>query len=68
MLGNANASTKHLFKNRLEVKATPAFFFFRDGQLVSSHTGASKQKLETSLIMNLKPEERPPEGPIHLQL
>jgi len=47
--GNANSSTKRLFVERLEAKATPAFFFFREKKLIHSHTGKDKAKLEGHL-------------------
>ncbi|CAD7703082.1 unnamed protein product [Ostreobium quekettii] len=67
VLGNLNASTKSLMRDRLGVAATPAFYFFRNGEVVDSHTGASRQKMETGVIKNLKPEEHPAEGPVLFQ-
>ena len=31
----------------LKARATPAFFFYRNGELLHSHAGANKTKLET---------------------
>eukprot|EP01024_Parvocaulis_polyphysoides_P061484 TRINITY_DN6811_c0_g5_i1.p1 TRINITY_DN6811_c0_g5~~TRINITY_DN6811_c0_g5_i1.p1 ORF type:complete len:409 (+),score=55.72 TRINITY_DN6811_c0_g5_i1:62-1288(+) len=58
--GNANDDTKNLFKNRLKVRASPSFFFIRNGEIVSSHTGANKTKLETNLRKALNKEELVP--------
>lgn len=44
--GNANSSTKHLFIQRLKAEATPAFFFFKNKELIHSHTGKDKEKFE----------------------
>jgi len=45
--GNENEHTKHLFKERLQARATPAFFFWQNGEMVHTHTGARAAKLET---------------------
>ena len=48
--GNENNSTVALCRDRLKVKKTPTFYFFRRGELVFSWTGANadtfKQNLE----------------------
>eukprot|EP01023_Acetabularia_acetabulum_P044590 TRINITY_DN4480_c2_g2_i1.p1 TRINITY_DN4480_c2_g2~~TRINITY_DN4480_c2_g2_i1.p1 ORF type:complete len:313 (+),score=83.12 TRINITY_DN4480_c2_g2_i1:151-1089(+) len=58
--GNANDNTKNLFKNRLKARASPSFFFIRNGEIVSSHTGANKIKLEGNLRNALSQEELVP--------
>lgn len=55
--GNANSSTKRLFTMKLKAKATPAFFFFRDGEMVHSHTGRNKSKLDDFIKMYASKEE-----------
>ncbi len=45
--GNETDHAKHLFKEVLKARATPAFFFYRNGELLHSHAGANKTKLET---------------------
>ena len=45
--GNETDHAKHLFKDVLKARATPAFFFYRNGELLHSHAGANKTKLET---------------------
>ncbi|KAL4423154.1 hypothetical protein ABPG77_007807 [Micractinium sp. CCAP 211/92] len=47
--GNSNEGTKELFKERLKCRTTPSFFFFRDGAIVGSCTGANAKRLETHL-------------------
>ena len=47
--GNANSSTKRLFVQRLKAEATPAFFFFKNKEMVHSHTGKDKEKFERYL-------------------
>lgn len=47
--GNANSSTKKLFVQRLKAEATPAFFYFRNKELVHSHTGKNREKFEKFL-------------------
>eukprot|EP00887_Chlorella_sp_A99_P002293 scaffold10.g2293.t1 len=59
--GNSNDTTKHLFKERLKCRSTPSFFFFRDGQVVGSCTGANGPRFEHNLRKLLKPEELPTE-------
>jgi hypothetical protein len=34
-------------QERLKARATPAFFFYRNGDLLHSHAGANKSKLES---------------------
>ncbi|KAI3431308.1 hypothetical protein D9Q98_004367 [Chlorella vulgaris] len=47
--GNSNESTKALFKERLKARTTPAFFFFRGGQVAASCSGAVAKRFETNL-------------------
>ncbi|BDA48418.1 probable calmodulin-like protein 5 at N-terminal half [Coccomyxa sp. Obi] len=60
MYGNASEAAKHLFKDRLKARVTPTFYFFRNGELLHTHTGANKNKLEYYMRQFLKPRERPP--------
>ncbi|KAK9917519.1 hypothetical protein WJX75_005258 [Coccomyxa subellipsoidea] len=60
MYGNASEAAKHLFKDRLKARVTPTFYFFRNGELLHTHTGANKNKLEYYMRQCLKPRERPP--------
>lgn len=38
------------FSKQWEVKATPTFFFLRDGQQIDKLVGANKQELEKKMI------------------
>jgi len=60
--GNINDATKKLFRDRLKVRSTPAFFMFKDGDLVNSFAGAQAGKLEAEVRKRLAPEELPPVG------
>ncbi|CAK0785550.1 hypothetical protein CVIRNUC_008760 [Coccomyxa viridis] len=57
--GNVSEAAKYLFKERLKARVTPTFYMFRNGELVHSHTGANKVKLEYHIRMFLEPKERP---------
>ncbi|CAL5224412.1 g7094 [Coccomyxa viridis] len=57
--GNVSEAAKYLFKERLKARVTPTFYFFRNGELVHTHTGANKVKLEYYIRECLEPKERP---------
>jgi Ca2+-binding EF-hand superfamily protein/thiol-disulfide isomerase/thioredoxin len=57
--GNDSAETKELFKNKLKMRATPAFLFFRDVVVVDSCSGANPARFESHLRRALKEEELP---------
>lgn len=59
--GNSNDSTKHLFKEILKARSTPAFFIFLDGQAVNSCTGANGSRLEHHIRKSL-PAGKAPEA------
>ena len=59
VFGNENSSTKHLVKERLGVKASPNFYFFRAGELVAEKRGANEDKFRTALLAQMLPEEKP---------
>ena len=59
VFGNENSSTKHLVKERLGVKASPNFYFFRDGEVVGEKRGANEDKFRTALLSHVLPEEKP---------
>lgn len=46
--GNANDRTKAVFK-RLKIRSTPAFVFFKGGQVIGAATGGNKAKLESAI-------------------
>eukprot|EP00899_Mesostigma_viride_P008576 jgi/Mesvir1/1771/Mv09621-RA.1 len=48
--GNQNASTIRLGKDRLQVKSSPAFFFFRDKKIVHSFTGANEERFVEAML------------------
>jgi len=56
---DATPDDKALFKNVLLGRATPAFFFFRGGQLLHSHAAASAAVLEQHLREYLSAREQP---------
>lgn len=58
LLGNENDNTKHLFKEELKIRVTPAFFFFRNGKLLGGCTGANTTKFENTLREHLTEEEK----------
>ena len=59
--GNSNDDTKHMFKERLKCRATPAFFFLRGGAVVEACTGANTGRVEYHIRKACKPEEAPDE-------
>lgn len=59
VLGSENQSTLHLVKKRLKVKATPSFFYFRDGELLADVRGAREEKFMSTLNDCTLPGERP---------
>jgi len=55
--GNANADMMHLARDRLGLKSSPTFYFFRRGELVSRHSGASLERFEMNIRRQLLPGE-----------
>lgn len=49
LYGNESDQTKSFFKDDLKVRVTPSFFFFGDGELAGSCTGANPTTVETEL-------------------
>lgn len=49
LYGNENDQTKMFFKDDLKVRVTPCFFFFKDGELAGSCTGANPTTVETQM-------------------
>jgi Ca2+-binding EF-hand superfamily protein/thiol-disulfide isomerase/thioredoxin len=47
--GNESDELKHFFKEDLKVRVTPSFFFFQNGELKASTTGATATKHEVEL-------------------
>eukprot|EP00884_Botryococcus_braunii_P015389 jgi/Botrbrau1/2533/Bobra.0079s0021.1 len=52
--GNSNEDTKNMFKNRFKARVTPTFYFFRDGEVVHTHTGGNIAKLENFVRESLE--------------
>lgn len=65
--GNSNEGTKALFKDRLKSRTTPSFFIFKDGNILSSWTGANAKRLETNL-REAYGEQLVPQDPLWLDL
>lgn len=51
-------STKHLVKERLQVKATPSFYFFRNGELLDTRKGTNEDFFREVLLRNMTEEEK----------
>ena len=47
--GNENTEMVHLGRDRLQLKSSPSFFFFVNGQEVHRHSGASEEKFQKAL-------------------
>eukprot|EP00889_Picochlorum_renovo_P000996 jgi/Picre1/28026/NNA_000987.t1 len=65
LLGNENDNTKHLFKEELQIRVTPAFFFFRNGALLGSCTGANTTKFENTMREHLVEDEKKNIDPLY---
>jgi len=57
--GNENEDTKRFFKEKLKVRVTPSFFFFRNEELLGSCTGANSERFETNLRSFFSDEHKP---------
>lgn len=57
--GNVNDASKKLFRDRLKVRSTPAFFMFRSNDLILSFAGANAGRLEAEIRRRLPAEEVP---------
>ncbi|KAF6250441.1 hypothetical protein COO60DRAFT_1573792 [Scenedesmus sp. NREL 46B-D3] len=62
--GNLNDTTKELFRDRLLVRSTPAFFLFQAGDLVCHFSGASAARLEGELRRRIQLSADVPAAPI----
>jgi len=51
-------STKHLVKERLQVKATPSFYFFRRGELLDTRKGTNEDFFRDVLLRNMTEGEK----------
>ncbi len=60
MNGNENPQMVHLGKDRLGVKSSPSFFFFRNGLEVHRHSGAKTEKFEEAIMQFLPDKLLPP--------
>ena len=58
--GNENVDMVHLGKDRLGVKSSPSFFFFRNGVEVHRHSGAKPEKFEEAIMQFLPDKLLPP--------
>lgn len=47
--GNENVQLVHLGRDRLQIKSTPSFFFFKNGQQVGRTSGAKEDKFMSAL-------------------
>lgn len=56
VVGNENSSTHHLVMERLKVKGIPAFFFFRNGEVVHTQRGGKDAELRQLLNELMQPE------------
>jgi len=57
--GNDSEETKELFKNKLKIRATPSFLFFRQEAVVDTCSGANSARLESHLRDLLREDEMP---------
>ena len=55
--GNENKDMIHLARDRLKVKSTPTFYFFRNGELVSSHSTANRDLFAEAISGAVLPGE-----------
>eukprot|EP00899_Mesostigma_viride_P013965 jgi/Mesvir1/2256/Mv19303-RA.1 len=55
--GNENREMVHLGRDRLKVKSTPSFYFFRHGRQVHFHSGANVEKFEAALREHVRENE-----------
>jgi thiol-disulfide isomerase/thioredoxin len=56
VVGNENEYTHRLVTQRLRVKATPTFYFMRNGEVVSDLRGGNEEKIRSALLGCLRPE------------
>lgn len=61
LYGNSNANTKAIFQ-RLKVPMTPHFTFWRNGEMLGQHSGASKGKMLDGLQKVLQDWDNPLAG------
>jgi thioredoxin-related protein len=55
---------KRLFQ-RLKIRSTPAFIFFRGGEVVGQSSGANKERLEAAVRSYLTPAELAGKEPLY---
>jgi predicted NBD/HSP70 family sugar kinase/thiol-disulfide isomerase/thioredoxin len=48
--GNENPDMVHIGRDRLGVKSSPSFFFFRNKEEVHRHSGAKEEKFEAAIL------------------
>jgi predicted NBD/HSP70 family sugar kinase/thiol-disulfide isomerase/thioredoxin len=58
--GNENTEMVHIGRDRLGVKSSPSFYFFRNGEEVHRHSGAKAEKFEESILKFCKDRTPPP--------
>jgi thiol-disulfide isomerase/thioredoxin len=58
--GNENPEMVHIGRDRLGVKSSPSFYFFRNGQEVHRHSGAKAEKFEESILKFCADRTLPP--------
>ena len=57
VFGNENKDMTVLCRDKLKVKSTPTFYFFRNSEQVHMHTGANAGKFEKFILANVKDGE-----------
>lgn len=57
MFGNENKDMTVLCRDKLKVKSTPTFYFFRNSEQVHMHTGANAGKFEKFIMENCREGE-----------
>jgi len=60
--GNSNENTKALFQDRIQAPMTPHFTFWRAGEKLAEHSGASKGKMLATLDRVLQDWDNPIAG------
>jgi thiol-disulfide isomerase/thioredoxin len=53
---NENPETRQFCKERFGTKLTPAFYFFKDGEIIGERTGTSEMRLRSDLNELMLPE------------
>eukprot|EP00878_Enallax_costatus_P010861 GHUV01011341.1.p2 GENE.GHUV01011341.1~~GHUV01011341.1.p2 ORF type:complete len:184 (+),score=56.16 GHUV01011341.1:777-1328(+) len=63
--GNVNEKTKELFRDKLMVRSTPAYFIFRNGELLSHWAGGDAAKLEFEMRKRMPLDPDMPAVPLY---